>query len=336
MKQKVMAICDTEEGYAFRMAEYMLEKVRLPYTLHLFTAVTELERFAGKEEIAVLLIAEKALRLLREEYIRQQATQIFVLQESEGKEWEDLHYISKFQSPEKVVELMFESVAGLEGWDTRQTVQETETKMIGIYSPVKRCLQTSFALSLGQILSKEHRVLYLNLETYSGFGGLLNREYAADMLDLMYYLQSAPEKLALRLPATVQSVGGLDYIPPAQNTLALQEVTGGRWLEFCRAVAAAGQYEYVILDLDEGINGLFELLKSCRKIYTIIREDRFAQAKIEQYEQILRFNELEEIADKTVKCRFPVFRELPSGLDMMTHGELAGYVRSIVKEDIYG
>lgn len=30
MSQKIMAICDIEEGYAFRMAEYILEKVRRP------------------------------------------------------------------------------------------------------------------------------------------------------------------------------------------------------------------------------------------------------------------------------------------------------------------
>ena len=29
MRHKIMAICDTEEGYAFRMAEYILEKVKL-------------------------------------------------------------------------------------------------------------------------------------------------------------------------------------------------------------------------------------------------------------------------------------------------------------------
>ena len=61
-----MAICDTEEGYAFRMAEYLLDKVRLPYTLHLFTAVEELEKFAGREEIEILLIAESAWQLLKD------------------------------------------------------------------------------------------------------------------------------------------------------------------------------------------------------------------------------------------------------------------------------
>ena len=66
MRHKIMAICDTEEGYAFRRAEYILEKEKLPYTLHFFTAVEELEKFAGREEIEILLIAESAWRKILE------------------------------------------------------------------------------------------------------------------------------------------------------------------------------------------------------------------------------------------------------------------------------
>lgn len=336
MSRKIMAICDIEEGYAFRMAEYILEKVRLPYTLHLFTAASELEKFAKREEIAVLLIAESALRLLKQEYLRQQVEQMFVLQETEHKKQDDLCYISKYQSPERVIQLIIESVTDLADWNMEEVDKETDVKMIGLYSPVKRCLQTSFALSLGQILSKDHKVLYLNLETCSGFARLFNREYTMDIMDAMYYFQTAREKLSLRMPSMVQNAGGLDYIPPVQHSLELKEVTGTQWLEFCRHVAAAGQYEYIILDLDEGVNELFTLLKNCCKVYTITREDAFAKAKMEQYEQTLKFNGLDEIAQKTVKCRFPIFRELPADLERMTQGELAAYVRSIIEEDIYG
>lgn len=335
MNQKVMAICDIEEGYAFRMAEYMLEKVKLPYTLHLFTAASELEKFAGREQIAVLLIAENALKLLKQEYIRQQVAQIFVLQESEHKEQEDLCYISKYQSPEKVVQLMLEYVTDLADWNPENGGKETAARMIGIYSPIKRCLQTSFALTLGQILAKEHKVLYLNFETCSGFSRLLKKEFTEDIMDAMYYSISAREKLGLRMASAIQNIGGLDYIPPTQYSLGLKEVTGRQWMDFLRDVEAIGGYEYIILDLDEGIRGLFDLLKNCCKIYTITRDDAFARAKLEQYEQILKFNDMEDIAHKTVKCRFPKFRELPEDLELMTHGELAAYVKSIIKEDIY-
>ena len=336
MRHKIMAICDTEEGYAFRMAEYLLEKVKLPYTLHLFTAVEELEKFAGREEIEILLIAESAWRLLREEYVRKQVAQMFVLQESGEAMQEDMRCISKYQSPELVVREMLNAIADGGGWKDYPEAADTAARMIGIYSPVKRCLQTSFALSLGQLLAKEHKTIYLNFEMYSGLGELLRREYQTDMMDVMYYFQNAREKLALRLPTIIQNAGGLDYIPPMQYSLGIKEVPGEQWLALCRDLAAIGEYEYMILDLDDGIDGLFDLLKSCQKIYTITKDDPFAQAKLGQYERMLQHEELMEISEKTVKCRFPIFRKLPDSLDMMTHGELAGYVKSIIKEDIYG
>ena len=121
-----------------------------------------------------------------------------------------------------------------------------------------------------------------------------------------------------------------------QSQIELWETNGGQWLELCRKIAQIGAYEYIIMDLDDGMSGLFDLLRECYKIYTITREDSFAVAKLNQYEQILKFHELEEIADKTVKCRFPVFKEVPVNLELMTHGELAGYVKAIIREDLYG
>lgn len=336
MKQKVFAICDLEEAYALRLTEYMLEKIRLPYTLHLFTKVEELKKFMQQDKIEILLIAEGALKMLKEEYVRQQITQIFVLQENDTADREDMYCISKFQSPDKIVEALTESIADMSDWHFEVTAVDTSVRLIGIYSPVKRCLQTSFALTLGQILAKEYRVLYINFENYSGFGQMLGREFSMDMMDLMYYFRCAKDKLPLRLPSVIQNINGLDYIPPIQSLAGVKEANGKQWLELCEYIAGIGQYEYIILDLDDGMEGLFDLLRQCYKIYTITKDDSFAVAKISQYEQILKFNELEEIADKTVKCRFPTFKEVPVDLDLMTHGELAGYVKAIVREDLYG
>lgn len=352
MKQKIFAICDMEEAYALRMAEYMLEKIRIPYAVHLFTKVEELERFLEQEEIEILLIAESALELLRMEYVRRQVAQMFVLQESDLREddgqdkdgqkrdgRENDHaamYISKFQSPERILSVLIESAKGLTDWSGAETQIQEDVKLIGIYSPVKRCLQTSFALTMGQILAREHKVLYFNFENYSGFGRMLGREFATDVSDVLYYFRCDQEKLALHLPAIIQNINGLDYIPPMQSQMQMWETEGAQWIELCRRIARIGQYDYIILDLDDGMNGLFDLLGACFRIYTITREDSFAVAKLSQYEQILKFHELEDIADKTVKCRFPIFKEVPVNLELMTHGELAGYVKAIIREDLYG
>lgn len=336
MKQEILAVCDLEEAYAIRMAEYITRKMSLPYALHLFTKTAELENFLLKNKISVLLIGESAAGQLKE---NPDIPNVFVLWEGGKKEENNYRYIDKYQKPEAVIREVAEQMAEVQGWSAcwpeSRTEEKSKLKIIGIYSPVRRCLQTSFALTMGQLLAKEHKTLYLNFECYSGLDSMLHKEFQTDMMDLLYYFKCARDKLAIRLPTIVQNVNGLDFIPPGQSGLDMRSITGEQWLELLRAIEKISDYEFLILDLTDGMSGLFELLAHCFKIYTITKDDGFAMAKIRQYEQVLQLNALQEIADKTVKCRFPVFERLPSDLNRMTHGELAGYVRAIIREDLY-
>lgn len=332
MKQKIFAVCDLEEAYAFRMAEYIMEKVPIPYMLHLFTKTEELRIFLEKNEIFILLIGESAIQELK---IKLDIPNVFVLQESGQETDKDYQYIDKFQSPEQIIRNLVEYMTELESWEEDKKAQKLRLKIIGVYSPVRRCLQTSFALTMGQLLAREHKVLYLNFECYSGFNQMLHKEFPEDMLDMLYYFKCAREKLSIRLGSIVQNINGLDFIPPGQASLDMQGISGEKWLELLETLEKISDYEYLILDLTDGMNGLFELLSHCYKIYTITKDDGFAMAKMQQYEQILQLNELHDIAGKTVKCRFPFFERLPSDLTLMTHGELAGYVKAIIQEDLY-
>lgn len=332
MKQKIFAVCDLEETYAFQIAEYIMEKVPMPYVLHLFTRTDKLQIFIEQQEISILLIGESAIRQLD---IKPDIPNIFVLQESDGEKEPGYQYINKFQNPVEVVKELAEHISDWNDCKNERKQSGTQSKMIGIYSPVRRCLQTSFALTMGQLLAKEHKVLYLNFECYSGFSQLLHRDFPADMMDVVYYFKCAREKFSIRLSSIVQNINGLDFIPPGQSGLDLQEISGENWLELLETIDQVSDYEYLLLDLTDGMNGLFDLLSHCYKIYTITKDDGFAMAKMDQYEKILRLNELDHITDRTVKCRFPIFAKLPTDLSLMTHGELAGYVKTIIKEDLY-
>lgn len=332
MNQKIFAICDPEENYAFRMAEYIVEKGNIPYALHLFTRTEELSIFLKENEIAILLISECAIKQLN---VKLNIPNVFVLEEGDLGEKVDYPYINKYQSPDKIIKAMLEQITDLEEWKGKRAGQGEKMKIIGIYSPVRRCLQTSFALTMGQLLAKKTRVLYLNFECYSGFTQMMHKEFPADMGDMVYYFKCAKEKLSIRLPSMVQTINGLDFIPPGQSFPDIQAIPGESWVELIRTLEQISDYEYLILDLTDGMNGLFELLSLCYKIYTITKDDGFAMAKMKQYEQILQLNALDEIAGKTVKCRFPFFAKLPSDLHLMTHGELAGYVKAIIQEDLY-
>ena len=53
--------------------------------------------------------------------------------------------------------------------ETDRKIQSIGAEETYVYSPVKRCGKTCFALTLGQILAKRQSVLYLNLEECAGF-----------------------------------------------------------------------------------------------------------------------------------------------------------------------
>ena len=88
-----------------------------------------------------------------------------------------------------------------------------------------------------------------------------------------------------------------------------------------------GKYEYVILDLSESIQGLFEVLQICTKVFTLTKEDKMSRMKLDQYEQLLALCEKDTVKGKTRKLALPFFQKLPTEMEQFTRGELAEYVR---------
>ena len=113
----------------------------------------------------------------------------------------------------------------------------------------------------------------------------------------------------------------------------LQRIEAEEWLRLFEELDISGSYEYVLLDLSEAVQGLFDILRLCTRVYTITRDDGFAAAKQGQYEELLRCLDCEDILRKTRKFRLPLFRQLPAGLENLTHSELAALVQEIIWED---
>ena len=70
----------------------------------------------------------------------------------------------------------------------------------------------------------------------------------------------------------IQHKGGLDYIPPMRNGQNLLEIPPEEWRNLFQRIEELGKYEYVILDLSESIQGLFEVLQICTRVFTLTKE----------------------------------------------------------------
>ena len=101
-------------------------------------------------------------------------------------------------------------------------------------------------------------------------------------------------------------------------------------------ILQSSRYDYVLLDLTDGVQGLLEILRRCSKIFTIVREDGFAAAKLSGYEGLLQKTDYEDVLEKTKKCRLPVFQKLPRDLNHAAAGELAQAAERALQDDGQG
>lgn len=339
--RQILIICDEEEQYAFRMAEYLNNQGLLPFEVMAFDDMDKLELFLDSNPAAVLLI-DTAMYGKRSKELR--AGEVILLttentgavpdnMAAEASDYMALPTITKYQSAAVIAKQILEICIAGTGTFLPKVKSMKTGKLIGIYSPIGRCLQTSFSLVLGQLLAQKKKCLYINLEPYSGFHSLFGKNYEHNMTDLFYFLQKGSERFIYRLKSTVEQIGKLDYIPPAESFLDLMDVDVEMWMQFVEAVTVQTDYEIIIFDLSDYIRGLFDILSACDHIYTIVKKDGMAMAKLDQYEQILSYTSHETILNKTKKCQIPIFKELPEQIEKLPYSDLAVYTKSLIQED---
>ncbi|MCM1064638.1 MAG: hypothetical protein NC420_09260 [Eubacterium sp.] len=325
---KIMALCDTEEEYARLMTEFLKRHRDLPWELHTYTSVEEL--LAGEQHcpVTMLVVAESAYT---EEMQKLQPGRTVVLNESGVLRWKELPSVDKYQQAEEVLRYLLAVYMEIADVQLPRLKKSSKAVFIGNYSPVRRSMQTSFALTMSQLLAQEHRTLYLNFEHYAGIAELLPDAQTFDLADLLYFLNAEQDKFRLRIRTMLRHKGNLDYIPPMKSGQNLLTVTPAEWLGLLQKIEELGEYEYVILDLSESMQGLFDILRICSHIFTLVREDRVARSKLLQYEQILSLYEYEDLLDRTRRVSLSHIRKLPEELEQYTKGDLADMVKELLK-----
>ena len=190
-----VCICDSEVSYGEHLMEYLRQEGRLPGDIYLYTGrETFLER-ETPETTGLLVIAQSQYT---EEIGKAGFKDILLLNES-STYMEKPENMSKYQSVENICDRIREMCMTREAGISEGVRHGKPMKLIGIYSPLTRCLQTTFALCMGQLLSAASPALYLNFEAYSGFETMLSRSFRGSVSDLLYYNDCAREKLAGQL-----------------------------------------------------------------------------------------------------------------------------------------
>lgn len=334
-ERDIFAVCDLEVEYAYHFMEYLSKKNNIPFEIRVFTSVETLLEFAKEKKIELLLISEKAMC---EKVQEQKIGQIMILSEGVSPpELKSYPSIYKYQSSNQVIR---EALACY--GETKQTeipcltAKNRQVDILGVYSPVGRTMKTTFALTLGQILAKKKAVLYLNMEEYSGFEYLLEQTYEQTMGDLLYYIRQNTPNWIMRMNGMIQTMNNLDFLPPVLAPGDIQSTSLEEWVQLLRGIVEGSSYETIILDFGDGVSDLYRVLGQCTKIYMPVRDDPVSQAKIIQFESILKLWDQGDVLVKIRKIKLPYHRTTHKGvsyMDDLVWSELGDFVRELIRKE---
>ena len=216
MKKQIFAVCDLEAEYARNFMDYLNQKKNIPFEIQAFTNVSSFVAYAKENPVELLLISAEAM--CREVGELDIGKIVILTEGSKPEELDKYADVYKYQASSDIVrEVMACYGAEKAVLPAQMPALKKTTELFGIYSPLGFCGQTSFALALAQILGREKPVLYLNMEEYSGFEELFEKEYPYTLSDLLYFVRQEQAGITVKMNSMIQSMGSVDFIPPVQS-----------------------------------------------------------------------------------------------------------------------
>ncbi len=249
-----------------------------------------------------------------------------VLWTSESEE--EAGTIFKYRSAEVLLQSILSCVRG----DDTALQREAGTLLIGLYTPVRRSLQTTFGITLSHILSQKGRTLYLNLEGYSGFEQKYPGYYPKDISDFIYHFNHSKEKNPMLVTNFIYRLGDIDIIPPVLNVANLQDITGEMWKQILCFLQECKLYDYIIVDVSDFVHGIFDILKMSRVIFSLTKSDEQAMGKWQQYCSVLNMLGLQEVVQKTRNISLPNISAVPTNFEAYVSCPFSDYVEQTIKE----
>ena len=297
MAEKQLVLYYHEAEFVTRFAAYLEKKSALPVRCRCFTEEAPLREYLKAKGADLLLVPEG-----------------FDLQSPETAGIPCLMFTERREETEGLLPV-YRSMGSqirrlsraLDWEETREARPNERAELIGFYSPVRGAGQSVSAILMGMQLAEEAPALLINLERFSGLGGILPF-HGGSLSDLLYFARVQGNPLS-QLGAVTESYGPLSLIPPVRDPEDLKENSAEDWRFLLGQRRDAGLYRTILLDIGDGLPQEKAVLALCDRIYCALREDEIALAKWREWQDTLK-----EQGEEEVLSRLHPFCLPPGGL----------------------
>lgn len=312
MKEKILAIVNSDKIYADRLASYLESQKTIPFYPHVFADVKACKVYIEDHPVEIILVDEE-----QKEGFRESSVQVVLL--AEGKlvdKKEEFACVYKYQRADRLVCSLLEQYVQSSQGNVSWKYNIVEKKVVGIYSPVNRCGKTTFGLLYSKMLAKKGKVLYLNLEPFSGLAERLGFREDGNLSDVLYYIKERKETVFHYIQTWVENHDGLYILPPVlvQSDIGALEEEDWNW--FFGELVGKSDYDVIVMELSSSMQDMQIGFRECSRLYVPSLRNSVSAAKVE---------ELKEYFIKTEQQKWTDEMEilyLPKGKDWVNEQEL--------------
>lgn len=325
-------IYEKNRTYGNRLMSAMSKRAAMRFKVQMFTDREQFESYIKNNEPDVLLTGEESyyadirklysgrIILLMDEYADSNS-----IKEVYGQ---DIIGVCRYQSSDTLYKEVIK-----EGKLLRKK-QQASVDTIAVYSPVHAEPKSAFVLNLGKVLGEKCKVLYLNLEEFSGLDEILPDMEKGTLSDAIYYYRQGKSTAIEKIKETISTAAGFDYIAPVKCAEDISGIEPEEMLDFIGCIGKELAYDVIILDISEAVRDKWKILENASRFYMPIKDDYMSARKIAQFETYYGGTGKEEILDNTVKVRLPEGEGNinPDFWDKLQAGGMYRYVKKLTEQ----
>ncbi|MEE8826663.1 MAG: hypothetical protein SOH48_04805 [Eubacteriales bacterium] len=300
MRKKILALYDPEKGYAVRFMETVNRRRSEPFEVRAFTREEELRHYLSENAADVVLLSGMDGQL----DCAGSAVVIALTERPPAAGDGETTAVCRYQSSTDIMKKVEEIYGRKRGAvSSLSRTVKTGTKLVGVYSPICRCMKTSFAVALGQLLARKKSVIFLSFETCSGFEQILHMRYEEGLADALFYIKENKLKAVERIRPLLKQIGDMNFLPPAGSFHELREVTEADWEALIEVMKDESGHEAVVIDFAYLPDIYPDILTLCDRIYMPVLSDFVSDAKLAQNEKTLCEACGDEFMEKILKIQ---------------------------------
>lgn len=331
--ENICIIYDNDEVYAKRLMGMLSEDVRLQLAIWIFTDRERLIECiqVHADNVGLIIAGENIYNDIIRDYYGGKV--ILLLEEGISQKYispdENVCGVYKYQAYDEIARKIIICLGVKD-----VNINTSNSRIIGVYSLDATESKTLFSLNMAKVYSETKRVLYINLEEFSGLGQLLSDTGNMTLSDALYYYRQNREQIDERILAGISSVNGVDYIPPVLSAEDIAYVDTGQIMEFVQKLSKAGRYEVVVLDISQGVKQQWRMICECNDIYMPVYAGYLSDRRMRDFEIYFIESGMENVLNSIKRV------ELPGGTERLNEDfwrtdntePMYGFVKSLITE----